>query len=228
MRSWLAARSHCHCTLLPSRTVRASAIARPLRKLASAASGSPVLSRISPMRSWLTDRSCCHSEVVRIAPGQRLGDLQALAIALERCIEPAILHVHVADAVAGHRQVALEAGIVRVALQQRLHLALGLGVGRHRRVVLLAGGVHIAQHGVAPVAQEARTVGAADLDLAPKRVFGRGKVAAAQVEDAHQHLCLGIARVPARRPAHRRRAHLGRCRAATGRPAGANSRPRCR
>ena len=194
MRSWLTDRSHCHCTLSPSREVRASAIASPLRKLSSAPSRSPFWSRMSPMRSWLTDRSCCQIGVLRIELRQCLGDLQALAIALERGIEPPIGHVHVADAVAGHRQVAPEAGIAGLALQQRLHLALGLRVGRHRRIVVLARGMHVAQHGLAAIAQKACAVGGAELDLAAERALGRGKIAG----------CADAGRRRASAPRHRR------------------------
>ena len=83
-----------------------------------------------------------------------------------------------------------------IALQQRLDLALGLRVGGHRLVVLLPRGEHVAQHGVAAIARQACSV--LPLPALPSSIWRRnaalrrGEVARAQMEDARQHLRLGI------------------------------------
>ena len=76
MRSWLADRSHCHCTLLGSRRVSASAIASPVRKLASAPSRSPCLLQD------VAEAVVAHRQVVlpaEVAAGSRLASASAIS-----------------------------------------------------------------------------------------------------------------------------------------------------
>ena len=71
---------------------------------------------------------------------------------------------------------------------------LRLAIGRHRRIGLLAQRVHVSEHGVAAAAHEARAVRPTDLDQPAEGDLGLGEAAVAQMQDAHQHLCLGILR----------------------------------
>ncbi len=180
------------------------AISRLLRKIDERALA------IALLVEQVADAVVAHRQVVLphralgIVLGEILGDLEAVAIALDRRVERALGRMRFADAIVRHRQIALQPHVLRATLQQRLDLALGLRVGGHRLVGLFLRCQHVAQHGVAAIARQP-CVGAAvalvaELDLAPERRLRRIEIARAQIEDARQHLRFGIFGRQIRRP----------------------------
>ena len=76
--------------------------------------------------------------VAGIGLRQPLGDGEAVAIGLQRSRKVALRHLHVADLVVRHRQIALPAGVAGIGLRQPLPdgEAVAIGFQRSRKVAL--------------------------------------------------------------------------------------------